>query len=180
MNKMKKRLILLFLVIALAFTAFSFLGCEETEPETELRLLCYNVRLWTFTDMGDTAWNKRRPLIVEQILAKSADVICLQEVTEIQKNHFAEDLTEEYEMIWYGRDNLINTEGLAILYKKDKFDLVDSGVFWLSETPEEMSKGWDSSCYRICVNIKTTIKRLVFSTCTLTTKEKNLATRGLN
>src|SRR5690606_19046133 len=46
-----------------------------------------------------------------------------------------------------GKGDLHNA---AILYKKDRFELLDSGVFWLSETPEVRSIGWDASDHRVC------------------------------
>jgi endonuclease/exonuclease/phosphatase family metal-dependent hydrolase len=50
-----------------------------------------------------------------------------------------------------GRDDGDNEgEYSAIFYLKDKYELVDSGTFWLSETPEKPSIGWDAACNRIC------------------------------
>jgi endonuclease/exonuclease/phosphatase family metal-dependent hydrolase len=48
------------------------------------------------------------------------------------------------------RDSSVAAEGCPIFYHADQFELVDKGSFWLSETPETMSKDWGAACYRIC------------------------------
>jgi len=48
------------------------------------------------------------------------------------------------------RDKSPNSEGCPVFYREDLYTLVDKGSFWLSETPEEMSKDWGAACYRIC------------------------------
>jgi endonuclease/exonuclease/phosphatase family metal-dependent hydrolase len=49
-----------------------------------------------------------------------------------------------------GRDGYVFDEFTPIFYLKEKYDLVDSGSFWLSETPQKPSKGWDAQLNRIC------------------------------
>ena len=49
------------------------------------------------------------------------------------------------------RDNSIIREGCAIFYRADRFEEIESGHFWLSETPDVMSKDWGSAHYRVCV-----------------------------
>lgn len=50
------------------------------------------------------------------------------------------------------RNETVDVEGAPILWKKDKFELIKSGYFWLSDTPEIESKGWDEKydCFRMC------------------------------
>lgn len=55
-----------------------------------------------------------------------------------------------YDSVIKYRDNTSFSEGCPVFYRRDKFALVDKGSFWLSETPEVMSKDWGSACYRIC------------------------------
>ena len=65
-----------------------------------------------------------------------------------------EDLTEglpEYGWVGVGRDDGQEAgEFNPVFYRKDKYDLVDSGTFWLSETPELPSLGWNGGCNRLC------------------------------
>ena len=57
----------------------------------------------------------------------------------------------DYAYVGVGRDDG-KTEGeySPVFYRKDRFELLDSGHFWLSETPDVPSKGWDAACIRIC------------------------------
>lgn len=58
----------------------------------------------------------------------------------------------DYEIIGVGRLTGLKLigESTAIMFRKDKYKLVDSGTFWLSETPDKVSKGWDAKYYRTC------------------------------
>ena len=55
-----------------------------------------------------------------------------------------------YDYVGISRDGYIFDEFSAIFYRSDKYDVVDSGTFWLSETPERPSIGWDAALNRIC------------------------------
>ena len=44
-----------------------------------------------------------------------------------------------------------DSEGIPLFYNKTKFKLLESHIFWLSETPEKASKGWDAALNRIVV-----------------------------
>lgn len=55
-----------------------------------------------------------------------------------------------YDYVGIGRDGYLFDEFSPIFYLKEKYDLVDSGTFWLSETPQRPSKGWDAQFNRIC------------------------------
>ena len=61
------------------------------------------------------------------------------------------------------------SEGCPVFYRRDKYELADKGSFWLSETPETMSKDWGAACYRICSYVILTdkasgVKFVVFNT----------------
>jgi endonuclease/exonuclease/phosphatase family metal-dependent hydrolase len=52
------------------------------------------------------------------------------------------------------RSNDFSGEYSAIFYRKDRFEVLEQGSFWMSETPEVMSIGWDASTYRITSYLK--------------------------
>ncbi len=57
----------------------------------------------------------------------------------------------EYEYIGVGRDDgAQGGEYAAIFYKPERFELLDSGNFWLSEDTTQPNKGWDAECIRVC------------------------------
>ena len=60
-------------------------------------------------------------------------------------------LLPDYNYLGVGRDDGKESgEYAAIFYRKNRLEVEDSGNFWLSETPEKPSKGWDAACVRIC------------------------------
>lgn len=121
---------------------------DTVELNDEFNIMTFNIR--TDVDSGDRAWSYRGSFLMDYIRDYSADVVCLQEVKRSQFNSIKANLSDKYQMVYFERDNAADPEGLAILFTYE-FELVDSEVFWLSETPDVMSKGWDADYHRICV-----------------------------
>ena len=115
-------------------------------------LMSFNIR--QDTDSGIKAWSNRKEALIASIIARNPSVICFQEVDKNQGVDLANGLADAgYEVVWYARQTGSNPEGLAIAYKTDVWTKQSDRVFWLSDTPDEMSKGWDDKYYRICVNV---------------------------
>ena len=72
-----------------------------------------------------------------------------QEATKWQYDYLCDTLTGFDSVITY-RDEAFNSEGCPIFYRTDLYSLIDKGSFWLSETPDVMSKDWGAAHYRIC------------------------------
>ncbi len=117
--------------------------------EANLRVMTFNIRYATAQD-GNNAWDKRKDLLLETIGQFHPDLLGTQEVLAVQADFLAEHL-KDYALIGVGRDDgKRQGEFSALLYKTRRFDVIDSGTFWLSETPEKAgSKSWDSSLPRI-------------------------------
>jgi len=111
--------------------------------------MSFNVRTWSPLDLGDKSWFNRADLVLKDIESVNPDIIGFQEVTVMHYQFLTESLTQYTSLIQY-RDWQPNSEGCPIFYRTDRFTETASGSFWLSETPEEMSKDWNSACYRIC------------------------------
>ena len=114
-----------------------------------IRVMSSNVRCINTTDLGKKSWFYRADLIIKNIENQTPSIIGFQEVTKKQYAYLTECLTGFDSVIEY-RDNAKNTEGCPIFYRTDCYKLIDKGSFWLSETPEKMSRDWGSACYRIC------------------------------
>ncbi|MDX9978924.1 MAG: endonuclease/exonuclease/phosphatase family protein [Lentisphaeria bacterium] len=127
-------------------------NAQENAPVAELsptvRTMTFNIRCGTAND-GENHWEKRRDQAAAVIRRHAPDVAGLQEAFRFQLDELLERLPE-YRMVGEGRDGGTKGEYSAILYRNDAFDVVDSGTFWLSETPEKPSRDWDSACVRIC------------------------------
>ncbi|MDR2361121.1 MAG: endonuclease/exonuclease/phosphatase family protein [Prevotellaceae bacterium] len=123
-------------------------ACTHSTP-CALRVASYNIRQDTPQDSLN-AWMYRREAIKSLIRYHDFDIIGTQEGF----SHQLQDLCRmpEYACFGAGRDDGKSAgEHSAILYKKAAFHLLDSGNFWLSETPDRPSFGWDATRYkRIC------------------------------
>lgn len=95
-------------------------------------------------------WTKRKPYVRDIIKKYSPDTFGLQEAHFRWMNYLCRELPE-YDYVGVGRENGKRLgEFSPVFYKKDKFEVLDTGNFWLSETPEKPGKGWDAACIRIC------------------------------
>ncbi len=118
-----------------------------------LTVASYNLRYNTPND-GVNAWPNRKENVKAQVRYHDFDIFGTQEVLIGQ----LKDLLEMKEYAYFGAGRDDGKEGgehSAIFYKKDRFKVLDSGNFWLSETPEKPGKGWDATCCnRICSWVK--------------------------
>ena len=119
------------------------------QSEGEIRVMSCNLRCITPLDPGKKSWFYRADLIVNNIEKENPGIIGFQEATKLQYKYMCDTLAG-YDSVIEFRDNSIISEGCPIFYRTDLYELVDKGSFWLSETPDVMSKDWDAACYRIC------------------------------
>lgn len=99
---------------------------------------------------GVNAWPNRKEQVKALIRYHEFDIFGTQEGLIGQLNDLA--AMNEYAWVGKGRDDGGQAgEHSAIFYRKDRFKLIENGDFWLSETPDKPSKGWDATCCnRIC------------------------------
>ncbi len=122
-------------------------GFEQKAEATDLRIMSFNIRC---LGVGTDTWQDRIGIVSQTMLMSEADSFGIQEGTPEWMATLKDTVGEKYAFVGQGRDGLDKGEYSAIFYLKDKYTVVDSGTFWLSETPDEMSKGWDASMNRIC------------------------------
>jgi endonuclease/exonuclease/phosphatase family metal-dependent hydrolase len=145
----------LFILIALvmAITAMLDDTCPAVANEP-IRVMSFNVRYGTAKD-GVNHWDNRREALMETIKRFSPDLLGTQETLAFQRDYLLEQLSE-FEAVAAGRDD--GKEGgemAALFYRKDRFEAIDSGHFWLSSTPDQVaSKGWDAALTRIASWVK--------------------------
>jgi endonuclease/exonuclease/phosphatase family metal-dependent hydrolase len=112
--------------------------------QKNINIASYNIRMDTKSD-GINAWPNRKENVKALVVYHDFDIFGVQEAFIHQLKDIAE-LTA-YAYIGKGRDDgLEGGEHSSIFYKKDRFKLLQSGDFWLSETPEKPGKGWDATC----------------------------------
>ena len=124
-----------------------FVAAEQSEDE--IRVMSCNLRCITPLDPGKKSWFYRADLIVSNIEKENPGIIGFQEATKMQYKYMCDTLIGYDSVITY-RDNSVISEGCPIFYRTDLYELIDKGSFWLSETPEVMSKDWGAAFNRIC------------------------------
>jgi endonuclease/exonuclease/phosphatase family metal-dependent hydrolase len=146
-----------FAALCLVFT----IGCRAPErarqvpapnasaPAPPLRVMTFNLRFDTPSD-GPNAWPHRRDWVAALVRFHAPDAVGVQEALV----HMLTDLDARlpgFARVGVGRaDGRQGGEFSAILYRTDRLELLDSGTFWLSPTPEVAgSKGWDTAIERI-------------------------------
>jgi endonuclease/exonuclease/phosphatase family metal-dependent hydrolase len=114
---------------------------------TAIRVLSYNVRYANRGDHHD-AWHDRRDGVGRLVRFHRPDVAAFQEPVPEQREDLRERLSS-YEFVGRGRGTDGAGEGCPIAVRADRWTVVDSDTFWLSETPSEPSTGWDAAHPRI-------------------------------
>jgi endonuclease/exonuclease/phosphatase family metal-dependent hydrolase len=114
----------------------------------EMNIISFNIRYNTPND-GENAWPNRIEMVTDLLRFHDADIFGLQEALYGQILDVENNLPE-YEWFGVGRDDGKKAgEFSPVFYNKLKFKLLKHGTFWLSETPEKPSTGWDAALNRI-------------------------------
>ena len=132
----------LFILTCLLFVCIS---CSESNQT--ISLITYNIRLDIESD-GINKWDNRKEGLISLIKEENPDVLGIQEGLPNQIEYISKQL-EDYNMIGEGRDGGDKGEYSAIFYKSEKLRLEKAETFWLSESPEVPSIGWDAALNRI-------------------------------
>ena len=132
--------------------AAAFLGVVSCNRTSEVKVMSYNIRLSSGTIKADSIyhWEHRKQASLNLMHEENPTVFGLQEACPDQMDYMVENLPE-YGYIGVGRDDgKRKGEFMSIFYKKEEVEFIDGGTFWLSETPDQVSKGWDAACFRTC------------------------------
>jgi endonuclease/exonuclease/phosphatase family metal-dependent hydrolase len=114
----------------------------------DLRVLSFNVRYPAKSD-GPNSWESRRDLLVETVRKAAPDIMGTQELFYEQGQYVVNSLPEP---AWFGVSRRGNREDehMGVFYRKHRLELLDSGNFWLSTTPEEPgSMSWNVTLPRM-------------------------------
>lgn len=110
------------------------------------RVMSFNIRGASDTHDGANGWSKRAALNVATIRKYAPDLIGFQELQRGNLDVYDAELTD-YQYV-LGNEASGGTEHPSIFWKPATFDLLDSGSFWVSETPDVYSGSWDTDCIR--------------------------------
>ncbi|MBR6140183.1 MAG: endonuclease/exonuclease/phosphatase family protein [Bacteroidaceae bacterium] len=140
----------LLLVFAMLVSLTS--NCKTVKSSNcQIRWCTFNIRLQNDGDeKAGVGWSVRKDRVADYIKEKHIDIIGMQEVLHPQLEDLLERLPE-YDYVGVGRhDGKQAGEYSPIFYLKEKFEVLEKGNFWLSETPDVPgSKGWDAALERV-------------------------------
>lgn len=146
---MKKTMLLLCASLIAFSTVSAKTKRSHRQEESTLKIATFNLRMDTPID-GENAWPNRKEMVKGLVQYYDLDIIGTQEGFK----HQLEDILElgNFAYVGGGRDDGKDAgEHSAIVYRTNRFKLLDNGDFWFSETPDIPGKGWDAKCCnRIC------------------------------
>ena len=137
--------ILLFALAALV--AFPQISDAKKKDSDGLKVMSYNIRYGSAED-GTNSWQYRWPATISMLNDVQPDVFGVQEALDFQLTLVSE-MARNYKNVGVGReDGKHDGEHMAIFWNKKTVKMLKWGTFWLSETPEKPSMGWDAACFR--------------------------------
>ena len=164
------------IVIILAAVASLSAGAEG------IRVMSYNIRLGVAND-GANSWTNRRDATPAMIYDVRPLVFGVQEAFRFQLDFILEQCPA-YKCVGIGRDDGFDAgEHMSVFFNADSLKLVKWGSYYLSETPQVPSKGWDAACPRTATwclfEIKTSGRKFYFVNTHLDHKGKEARRQGL-
>lgn len=119
----------------------------------ELNIVSFNIR--HCDDPNGNSVKERVERLYKIISDRNPDIIGLQEYRPHWEEYIENYFDDRYEIFNKYRAKVGDVESPPILWNREKFECEKSGYFWLSDTPEVESKGWDEvfDCYRICLYV---------------------------
>ncbi len=125
----------------------------STEVSFPIRLYSNNIRYATTTLQTDeTPWEDRKTMCINSIRynAKDRTIVALQEALHNQIEDIMTGLGNDWSYYGVGRDDgKEEGEYAPILYRNDQWDMINNHTWWLSQTPNVVSKGWDAAHHRV-------------------------------
>jgi endonuclease/exonuclease/phosphatase family metal-dependent hydrolase len=125
-------------------------GNQQGNSSDMLNVMTFNIRYGLAED-GENHWNKRKGLVIERIQAFDPDLLGIQECRDDEQAEFIRSSLPEHHFFGVRRASNDSTalEMAPILFRKSCFEPIQSGCFWLSQTPDVAgSKSWDSTFAR--------------------------------
>lgn len=141
-----------FRIPGILLLALTFAVCPAMAQDA-LRVMSFNIRYGTARD-GVNAWPNRQQHVATVIKTFAPDLLGTQETLPFQAQQLRQDLAG-YQYIGWSRDTSADGEQCGVFVRTERFEVSESGQFWLSETPDEkFSKSWDSSLPRVATWVR--------------------------
>ena len=168
-------IVALSLLGAFGYFAYKKIDSKVTAPalseDASFVIMSANIRRkekWTSRskmDTGDRRWYKRAEYYLANIEAVQPDILGAQEVQRGQYEFLTEHLEGYGSVVTYRDEKGARSESCPIFYNEARFEYIEDGTFWLSETPDVMSRSWGAKEYRITtyVTLRDKVKDVVIT-----------------
>ena len=154
--KVRNRKIFIAGLLLFVLSGRNIVSAQDASP---LCVMTYNIRYENQWDTGTISWTNRKDFILSTILFHKADLIGMQEVLHSQLMFF-DSMLKNFSRVGAGReDGKEKGEYAPIFFNHNLFEHIQDSIFWLSQTPSQVSKGWDAALERICTWVKLKDKR---------------------
>lgn len=122
-------------------------GGEQVVGPTDLNFISFNLRCPMAEDTGDLVWDVRKKAVLEMVRQENPDVICFQEPRWNQVAYLMQQLDGYAHVKKNTNEGSAEVSGAynTIMYRRDKYTLLDWGGFWLSQTPDKLSYPWGAT-----------------------------------
>lgn len=152
------RKIILFMAAALLLC-----GTEAAAKKEKTSLMSFNIRIQFPADTGKYNWESRKDGCVKAIKKHNPDIIGLQEATVGQKSFIMKELPKYIMIDGSAKPGTLDKDSAEdfnpILFRADKFELLDYGTFWLNEDQTHGAKGWDAEYVRTTNWVKLSFRK---------------------
>ena len=141
-------------VLAVFAAALALAGCSGGADASEKQLAkvgTYNIRMMWGDKGTPNAWTNRCDDMAAQLKAFDLDAGGLQEVCPGQETFLREKMPDYAFVGDHREEDRVSGESSNVFFKTNRFELVKTGTFWLSPTPDTPGlKGWEAACPRVC------------------------------
>jgi endonuclease/exonuclease/phosphatase family metal-dependent hydrolase len=149
MQIIKSTFLFLFFLLNAAVVGYS----QQASDSAAISVMTYNIRYNDGSD-GMFSWENRKVLLLKLIKDEKPALLGMQEVVKEQLDYLSKELIG-YKWFGVGReDGKQAGEYSPVFYDSKRFQIIDSGYFWLSATPGIPKLGWNASCIRIVTWVK--------------------------
>ena len=145
------------LCAAVLLSSVTFEAAAKKSSQDEVKVISYNIRVINSKD-GANEWKYRAAASPAMIKDYAPDIFGLQEAMPGHLEYLNKALPK-YASVGVGReDGVSKGEHMSIYYNTKTIKLEKWGTYWLSETPDVPSKGWDAACKRTATWALLTVK----------------------
>ena len=117
--------------------------------KTKDTIISYNIRYDNRWDK-ENLWSLRKDRLSQLLMDYDPSIFGIQEGL-LNQVEWIDSTLRNYNYIGVGRDDGKGKgEFCAIYFDTTRYEVMENSTFWLSDTPNKVSVGWDAALERIC------------------------------